>query len=257
MCYTSQMGRRNSYQTVENIKQVHSRSFVTKHLKEIVHGGVDGIVVTFAIVAGFAGATLSSDTALHLSLLVVLLFGFANLIADAAAKGLANYLSVRTEKDYFHNKRETELALTRRRADVEISETTEILITEGFGEDDAKTLAQIYSRNEKFWIDFMMDYEVELADPRRHDELMMSLATTSSFIVFGTVPLIPFVLASTVGAGNPFVYSVVGTFAALGVLALLKWRVSGKPFFPALVETVAVGSVAAGIAYIVGTFFHI
>ena len=80
-----------------HLKDDHHMGALTTHLKEVVYGGNDGIVTTFAVVAGFSGANLG-DHALNLSIIAVLLFGLANLIADGAAMGLGNYLSVRSEK---------------------------------------------------------------------------------------------------------------------------------------------------------------
>ena len=47
---------------------------VKKYLKEIVYGANDGIVTTFAVIAGVAGADLSTS--------VILIIGFANIFAD-------------------------------------------------------------------------------------------------------------------------------------------------------------------------------
>ena len=55
-------------------------------LGEIVYGGNDGIVTTFAIVAGFAGASMH-ETGAAIGGVAVLLFGLANLFADATAMG--------------------------------------------------------------------------------------------------------------------------------------------------------------------------
>jgi hypothetical protein len=44
------------------------------YLSEFVYGGIDGAVTTFAVVAGATGAGFSTT--------VVLVLGFANLIAD-------------------------------------------------------------------------------------------------------------------------------------------------------------------------------
>ncbi|WP_366942774.1 VIT1/CCC1 transporter family protein [uncultured Paracoccus sp.] len=55
-------------------------------LGQIVYGGNDGIVTTFAIVAGFAGAR--ADGTASVGAIAVLLFGLANLFADAVAMGL-------------------------------------------------------------------------------------------------------------------------------------------------------------------------
>jgi VIT1/CCC1 family predicted Fe2+/Mn2+ transporter len=63
-----------------------------KYLAEVIYGANDGIVTTFAVVAGVAGAAL--DPA------IVLVLGAANLFADGFSMGMSNYLSRRSEMDY-------------------------------------------------------------------------------------------------------------------------------------------------------------
>ncbi|MFC7068540.1 VIT1/CCC1 transporter family protein [Halobaculum lipolyticum] len=62
------------------------------YLAEYVYGANDGIVTTFAVVAGVAGAALEPS--------IVLILGVANLLADGFSMGMSNYLSRRTEIDY-------------------------------------------------------------------------------------------------------------------------------------------------------------
>ena len=57
-----------------------------------MYGGLDGIITTFAVVAGVAGASLSAG--------VVLILGFANLIADGISMAIGDYLSSKSEREY-------------------------------------------------------------------------------------------------------------------------------------------------------------
>jgi VIT1/CCC1 family predicted Fe2+/Mn2+ transporter len=226
-----------------------------EYFKEVIYGGIDGIVTTFAVVAGFAGAALSSDVTMQLSFTVVLLFGLANLFADAASMGLGNFLSVRSEKDLYHVKREQELVEMKGNPELEVRETIDILTAKGFSASDAQTLASIYKGNEDYWLDFMMNHEHELSDPRGENEVYTGFATFASFMVFGSIPLLPFMVANSGDAATTFMYSSIGTFIALVVLGLLKWRVIGSKLGASLFEVVAVGGTAAVLAYYVGTFF--
>ncbi|ELZ57335.1 VIT1/CCC1 transporter family protein, partial [Haloferax sp. ATCC BAA-646] len=63
-----------------------------RYLPELIYGANDGIVTTFAVVAGVAGASLSPS--------IVIVLGFANLFADGFSMGMSNYLSERSEEDY-------------------------------------------------------------------------------------------------------------------------------------------------------------
>lgn len=61
---------------------------VRAYLPELVYGANDGIVTTFAIVAGIVGASLSPRT--------ILILGFASLFADGISMAASNVLSERS-----------------------------------------------------------------------------------------------------------------------------------------------------------------
>jgi VIT1/CCC1 family predicted Fe2+/Mn2+ transporter len=225
------------------------------YFKEVIYGGIDGIVTTFAVVAGFAGAAISNNETIQLSFAIVLLFGLANLFADAASMGLGNFLSVRSEKDLYKVSRDSELIELKNNPNGEYGETVRILQQKGFSETDATTLAGTYRHNEEYWLDFMMQHKHEQPDPRGENEVYTGLATFFSFMVFGAVPLLPFILQEEGDPATAFFYSSVGTFVALVALGVLKWRVIGAKFKASLFEVVAVGGTAAVLAYLVGTFF--
>lgn len=229
----------------------------TDYFKEVIYGGTDGIVTTFAVVAGFAGAALSNEATTQLSFLIVLLFGFANLFADAASMGLGNFLSVRSEKDLYRVQRQEELRNLQTHPEHERQETIRILQEKGFSVEDASKLADTYHHNEEYWLDFMMHHKLQLSDPRGDNEIYTGLATFFSFVSFGSIPLLPFILQSAGDAATTFFYSCVGTFVALVILGLLKWRVIGERLGPSLTEVTLVGGTAAVLAYIVGTFFAV
>jgi VIT1/CCC1 family predicted Fe2+/Mn2+ transporter len=232
-------------------------SALADYFKEIIYGGIDGIITTFAVVAGFTGAAVSTDVTTQVSFAVVLLFGLANLFADAASMGLGNFLSVRSEKDLYLAKRAGEVSLIRNEPANEEADTIRIMVEKGFTPEQAATLAAIYKTNEEYWVDFMMQHELALSDPRGENEVFTGLATFFSFMLFGSIPLLPFMLQAEGDAQTVFVYSAAGTLAALIALGLLKWRVIGTRLNASLVEVVTVGSVAALLAFFVGTFFSL
>jgi vacuolar iron transporter family protein len=73
-------------------------SHFEEYLGEFVYGSIDGTVTTFAVVAGSAGAGFSS--------LVVIILGFANLVADGFAMGVGSYLSSKSSLDMKRKKKE-------------------------------------------------------------------------------------------------------------------------------------------------------
>ena len=64
---------------------------VARHyIRDIIYGANDGIITTFAVVAGVTGGALSPKA--------VLVVGTANLIADGLSMGVGNYLSIRSHE---------------------------------------------------------------------------------------------------------------------------------------------------------------
>ena len=60
------------------------------YVRELIYGANDGIITTFAVVAGVAGGGLSMR--------VVLIIGAANLFADGLSMAVGNYLSIRSHE---------------------------------------------------------------------------------------------------------------------------------------------------------------
>jgi VIT1/CCC1 family predicted Fe2+/Mn2+ transporter len=64
---------------------------VARHyIRDLVYGANDGIITTFAVVAGVAGGSLSTAA--------VLVVGAANLAADGVAMGVGNLLAIRAHE---------------------------------------------------------------------------------------------------------------------------------------------------------------
>lgn len=229
----------------------------SEYFKEVIYGGIDGVVTTFAVVAGFAGAAITNSEATQLSFVIVLLFGLANLFADAASMGLGNFLSVRSEKGLYEAVRKKEMVKLNTDATAEIQVTVNLLKERGFDEENAQTLAVIYSQNQEYWMDFLLQNREEMTDPRGENEIFTGLATFISFMIFGAIPLLPFMLQESGDPATAFLFSSVGTFIGLITLGLLKWRVIGDKLVASLTEVILVGGTAAMLAYFVGTFFAI
>jgi VIT1/CCC1 family predicted Fe2+/Mn2+ transporter len=60
------------------------------YVRELIYGANDGIITTFAVVAGVSGGGLS--------LRVVLIIGAANLFADGLSMAAGNYLSIKSHE---------------------------------------------------------------------------------------------------------------------------------------------------------------
>jgi len=74
-------------------QKVHQKASL---IRDVVIAGNDGVVTTFAVVAGSLGASLSAS--------VVLILGFANLFADGLSMSTGSFLGVKSELEFEHQK---------------------------------------------------------------------------------------------------------------------------------------------------------
>ena len=160
------------------------RNLAQHYMKDLVYGANDGIITTFAIVAGVTGANLEPR--------IVLILGFANLLADGFSMGASNFLSIRSDEAVRH--------------------------TSGL--------------------------EMQEPFPARH-----SLATFGAFVVAGVVPLASYVLVS---GANQFRVAVVLTGFTLFVVGAARALVTHIRWWRGGSEMLAVGSIAAAVAYGIG-----
>lgn len=224
-------------------------SILKRNLKEVVYGGSDGIVTTFAVVAGFAGS--GGLGLMEQGYWIVVLFGFANLFADAASMGLGDFLSSRSQKDVVSGTEfDIEKSMLNNRKKL-AENTRNFLLKEGMHEQDTTALMGIFERNSVFWKEFLLVHQYEYNRDEADHPLASALTTFFSFICFGLIPLLPFVFLD-MELGVMFGYSIIATVVALILLGLLRYKVTEGHLVRSVAEALGIGGIAATIAYVIG-----
>src|SRR5512143_760747 len=126
----------------------------SQYLGPMVYGGLDGIVTTFAVVSGVAGAQLSAN--------VVLILGLANRVADGFSMATGAYLASKSEQEYYQREKQREAWEVEHFPDGERAELFELYRNQGYSEEDARTLVDIKSKDHKLWVDAMMLEELQM-----------------------------------------------------------------------------------------------
>lgn len=160
------------------------------YIKDMVYGANDGIITTFAVVAGVTGGGLSVE--------VVLTIGVASLFADGFSMAASDYLGSRSEE------------ATRK--------------NEG------------------------------LKSIRDRSAVRAAILTFVAFVTAGAIPLTPYLVASR---NDPlFAYAASATAAGLAVVGVLRALVSRRSILVSTLEMLAIGGVAAVLAYLIGYQIH-
>ncbi len=220
-----------------------------QYLKSFVYGGLDGIVTTFAVVAGVAGANLSAS--------VVLILGVANLIADGISMAFGDYLSTKAENEYAAAERVRETWEVQNYPDGEKREMIELYMEKGIAPDDAKIAVEALSKIEKPWVDIMMVEELGLVE-NSESPLKNALVTFGSFVFFGSVPVLIYVVARFIPffAARTFALACILTGITLFILGTLKIYFTRQPWYRAGMEMLLLGGFAATAAYVVGVMLR-
>ena len=209
----------------------------TNYLRDWIYGGIDGTVTTFAIVAGVVGAQLSTS--------VLLLLGFANLLADGFAMAAGNYISTRAEQDDY----DRVLSIERRHIALvpegEREEIRQIFEAKGFAGGDLERAVAVITADPALWAATMAAEEYGLSQTLR-SPIRAALNTFAAFLICGCVPLSTYLLP---GGLLVCVAATGATFFAVGAIKSLwspaNWLRSGG-------EVLFIGMTAAALAFAVG-----
>ena len=224
-------------------ESLYHRHTAGKYVGDFIYGANDGIITTFAVVAGAVGASLSP--------IVILVLGFANIVADGFSMGASNYLGRRSEQDYARAQRKKEEWEIDNLREIEVEEIREIFEKKGFRGKDLERAVEIVTSDRKVWLDVMMKDELGIIESAKEDPRKHGVVTFGAFIVAGIVPLLPFVIPNM---PYTFLVSVLLGGVALFGAGALRTLITTVSLVRGGIEVLLVGSSAAIAAYFVGYF---
>jgi vacuolar iron transporter family protein len=207
------------------------------YLRDWVYGGIDGAVTTFAVAAGVAGASLSPR--------IVLILGFANLLADGFSMAVANYSGTKVEREQYERLIAIEHKHIAAIPDGEREEIRQIFAKKGFRDEDLERAVKTISADEGRWAQTMVLEEYGMA-PLLRSPVKAALCTFGAFALFGSIPLAPYL------AGGGLLASAIATSVAFLLIGSLKSRWSVRSAWRSGLETLVIGGIAAGLAYAAG-----
>ncbi len=218
----------------------------SQYIGDLVYGGLDGIITTFAVVSGVAGAQLGTP--------VILILGLANLFADGFSMATGAYLSSKSEQEYYEREWQREAWEVEHFPEGERLELIEIYRNQGYSEEDAQKLVEIQSRDPQRWVKAMMVNELRLL-PDERKPLLSGLATLLAFVIAGSIPMLIYLvgLFAPISPDVAFPISIALSGLALFGLGAAKVVITRLNPFRSGVEMLIVGGLAAGVAYGVGT----
>lgn len=213
------------------------------YLRDWIYGGIDGAVTTFAIVSGVVGGKLSS--------LVILILGFANLLADGFSMAASNYLGTKSEIDQYRQYKAVEEKHIDAVPEGERNEIRQIFKNKGVKNADLDAIVEVITANKSLWVKTMLQEEYGLPASMR-SPFKSAVYTFLSFLLFGMIPLIPYVLSFS----NAFFWSCLSTGATFFIIGSIKGHWSPKSWYHSGFETLIIGASTAALAYYIGLYLN-
>ena len=228
------------------IKQRIKKKKGFNYLGDAVLGGIDGSVTTFAVVAGATGGNFEK--------IVIVVLGFANLIADGFSMAVSNYLRSKSEREKVDETWHKEEQQIKEMPGGEKQEIRQIFSNKGFRGEILEKIVEEITNNKQLWLETMVTEEYGLplkgASPVR-----AGMVTFSAFLIIGLLPLIPF-LFGNYDYNTRFAMSSVITAFAFLVIGLAKGLILKRPVVRSGIQTLLTGGIAAFLAYLAGALLR-
>jgi rubrerythrin/VIT1/CCC1 family predicted Fe2+/Mn2+ transporter len=210
-------------------------------IREVVFGAQDGLVSTFAVVAGLAAAGMAP--------LVVLLGGLVSAVAGVLSMSIGTFLAARAQRQLYEAELETERREIREHPGEEVAELIAALMGRGMSRADAVEVARRLARHPELLLAAAAMFELALTPQRLGTPVRDAFVMAGAFGGASLIPLLPF----TFGAALP----ALGFSGALTLLALLgvgaaKARVAGVSAVRSALEVAALAAASGLLSFGLG-----
>ena len=209
-------------------------------LRPTVFGAVDGLVTNASLIAGVGGGGVSAHT--------VVLTGVAALVAGAFSMGTGEYISVTNQNELVHAEVALERKMHARFPAAEQAELAEYFQGYGADRETAVRMAAAVSRDPGTALRIHTREELGVDPAELPSPVLAGAASLVAFSLGALIPLLPYLF------GLHILLVALGIAAvALLLGGMTVGRLTGRPVLRSGLRQLALGGVAVGITYTVGS----
>ena len=226
------------------------RSRLSGTFRAAVFGANDGLVSNLALVLGVAAAGTPTN--------VVLLTGLAGLLAGALSMGAGEYISVRSQRELLGASAPSAAAgRAVHHLDATANELELLYRARGLEVDEARRRADEVLADIALLGPASREFHADDPTDDQHEVVGSDVgAALSSFCFFGSgalVPVLPYLFG--LDGTTALVVAVVAVGAALLLTGAVVGLLSGGPPVRRALRQLAIGALAAGVTYALGSVF--
>ena len=155
------------------------------NLRDVMLGLNDGLVASFAVTSGVAGAFSNTPS-------VVIMAGLAEMLGGAVSMGLAAFISARSQIEFYESEVDRERYEIRRFPEHERDEIRGIYKQKGFSGPLLDQIVEHITGDPERWADVMMREELGFIEENFESPLKSSMVVGASYLIGAAVPVAPY-----------------------------------------------------------------
>jgi VIT1/CCC1 family predicted Fe2+/Mn2+ transporter/rubrerythrin len=210
-------------------------------IRELVFGAQDGLVSTFAVVAGLAAAGVGN--------LVVLLGGLVSAVAGVLSMSIGTFLASRAQRQLYETELERERWEIQQHPGEEVAELIAAFVGRGMPRSDAVEVVRRLARHPELLLSTLAIFELGLAPQRLGTPVRDAFVIGAAFGGASLVPLLPFM--ATTGLPALALAGALTLIALFGV-GIVKGRVGGVSPVRSGLEVTVLAAASAALSYGLG-----
>ena len=214
------------------------------NMRELVFGFNDGLVSTFAFVAGLAGAKLATG--------LILLVGLISALASALSMGFGAWLSTKSEREAYEAELAAQETVLEEHPKQKRAELKAYLTSLGLSGTTLTNAVRAISKNRIAWASLIMRDVKGKENSRAHSPMRDSIFMFVAFIFGALFPLLPYALS----LDAPFQMSVLLSFTAAFGIGALKTLITKRSWIVSGLETLIIVVILVSVAYAAGMFIE-
>lgn len=211
------------------------------NLRAAIFGVNDGLVSNVSLVLGIAGATSNQS--------FILLSGIAGLLAGACSMAAGEYVSVRSQREFYEYQIDLERSELQQYPEEEALELAAIYHARGLPKEEAHKLSKIIINNPDKALDTLAREELGLNPTELGSPVGAAVSSFISFAGGALIPLLPFLLS--VQSQNLLISVCLTGITLFTIGAMLSLFTNRSALWSGL-RMLLIGASAGGLTYFIG-----
>lgn len=239
--YSNSLTQQAYYHADTHLEQRHKGLNTAGNIRAAVFGVNDGLVSNVSLLLGVVGGNANHH--------IIVLSGVAGLLAGACSMAAGEYISMRSQKEFF----EYQIALEKEELEFypgeEAAELAIIYQARGIPKEEAKQLAEVIISNPDRALDTLAREELGLNPNELGSPVGAAVASFFAFAIGALIPLLPFLFGEFKwNLGTSIGLTAISLFSIGAILSLFTNK---NALFSGL-RMLLIGVLAGSLTYVIG-----